>query len=91
MKNRPPNSAQFKQFGAPLALFRERFESDSRQFKSNSRQLALWLTPSLNPAHLNKKVRIWTIRKCKKTNKKPAIFQKPQVLKFLIFSAIRYF
>jgi hypothetical protein len=22
-KNRPPNSAQFKQFGAPLALFRE--------------------------------------------------------------------
>jgi len=46
------NSAQFKQFGAPLALFREQFESDSRQFKSNSRQLALWRQPSPNLAHL---------------------------------------
>ena len=71
MKNRPRNSAQFKQFGAPLALFRERFESDSRQFKSNSRQLALWLTPSLNPAHLAK---IY-VPQASTTPKPPALFE----------------
>jgi hypothetical protein len=32
------------------------FEDYSRQFENNSRQLALWLTPSLNLAHLNEKV-----------------------------------
>ncbi len=56
-KNDPSDSAQFKQFGAPLALFRKQFQSDSRvipeQFETigdNSRQntKALQSPPCLN-------------------------------------------
>jgi len=54
LKQKPP--LQFKHHSSNLAyysaLFREHFESDSRQFESNSRQLALWLTPQLNPPQI---------------------------------------
>ena len=53
-KINPGNSAQFKQFGAPFSAISRTIRDNSRVIGANSRQLALWLTPSLNPAHLAK-------------------------------------
>ena len=53
-KSTPENQHNSSNLAHHSALFRERFETIREQFKSDSRQLALWLTPLLNPAHFNK-------------------------------------